>query len=546
MKNLFTRKGYTLITLITLASAFLFNSCRNPAYNIDVLFDAAVIKYKATLIVSDAKGATLPTLNLTISGADAASIYDFSGTKAIYAPGGIITLGVNPNAEPTTSKSIKFNVIVKANGYEDINIPMEIVNGQVSQLQEVTLLKSTDNTAASTVVLSTVALNASGTTTAAATIATAANANVATTTSVTIASGTQFKNAAGTVLTGAALGVQLISFDAGDPASLSLFPGGKLSSSNVIMPGSTTPTDAFFIPAASTSIKMTVGNQQVKSFTTPITVTTQLDPAYTMASTGAPVKVGDQLPIYSYQVETGQFTYESTATVFSSGGKLAVNISTSHLTIFVAGEVFATATCSDTKVSYSASWLSTGTRPMDIEISTNSGKIIAKSLVLLSDKLNDLFSGLPGIPLHYKVIDASGETLSTGDLANPCAGNSIIITLTPPSAALENITLQLNIVCPNKGIILVPNFDLYYKPAGAPATAYNILGTASSGLIKTTLLKRGTSYDFKAVWGSQVKIIPNRAITDLDMSTVVGEGLDLGKNPAANNALLIEACKSLN
>lgn len=543
LKTLSTTKGYLLI-IIMLISAFLLNSCRSPAYNIDVLFDATVINYKATLMVTDANGATLPELKLAITGQDAAGIYDFSGTKAIYAPGGIITLGVNPNAEPTLAKSLKFNIVIKAAGYEDINVPMEIVNGQLSQLQKVSLLKSSVNTTASTVEAKTVALDATGKTTAAVTVATTANSNVTTISSLTIPSGTQFKNAAGTVLSGTAVNIQLINFDNSDPLSIGLFPGGSLASSNVVMPGSAAATDAFFIPAATASIKMFVGTEEVRTFSQPITVTTQIDPSYTIASTGATVKAGDQLPIYSYQVDNGQFTFESTGTVLSSQGKLAMNITTSHLTVFVAGEAFPTRTCTDTKVSYSASWLNDGTRPLTVEIATNAGRLISASTMLIADKSTGVFAGLPGIPLNYKMIDTDGGILASGSIANPCAGNSLLVTLAKPAQDPENITLQLNIVCPGKGVIIVPNFDLYYKLSGS--SAYNILGTAKNGLIKTTLLKKGSTYDFKAVWGSQVKIVPNRTITALDMSTTVGEGLDLGKNPVANNALLIEACKSLN
>jgi len=546
MKKLLTQKGLKLIFLIAVASALLLSSCRNPAYNIDVLFDAAVIKYKATLLVTDASGATLPALNISISGTDAASIYDFSGTKAIYSPGGIITLGVTPNAEPTIAKSINFNVVIKATGYEDVNVAMEIINGQVSQLQRVTLLKSSAGTSASVVTSRTVPIGTNGATTVATTVTTVANLNVPTTTSLIIGSGTQFKNTAGATLSGNSLRVQLINFNTSNVLSVNLFPGGKLAARNVVMPGSATPTDAFFIPAASVNVKMFMNNDEVKTFTQPITVTTQVDPSYIITSTGATVKAGDQLPVYSYQVETGQFTFESIGTVTNIQGKLAVNITTSHLTVFVVGEVFSTASCADTRVTYSANWLNGSTRPVNVEISTNTGKIIATSTVLMSDNVTDIFRGLPGIPLQLKVIDINGETLATASITNPCAGSSLNLTVTKPALDFDNITLQLNVVCPGKGIILVPNFDLYYKPAGAPATAYNILGTANRGLIRTTLLKRGTVYDFKAIWGSQVKIVPNRMITDLDMSTTVGEGLDLGKNPIANTALLIEACKLVN
>jgi len=545
LKTLIYSKARALLMLTILLSIVL-NSCRSPAYNIDVLFDAAIIKYKATLLVTDLNGTNLPNLNLSITGPDAASIYDFSGTKAVYSPGGIITLGVTPKAEPNASKPIIFNIIIKATGYEDLNVPMEISNGQFSQVINVNLLKSQEHTAASAYVLKSAELSDNGTTAATTIINTPITSNVSTYTGIEIPAGTQFKNSTGNLLSGASMDVQLINFDNSDPLSIGLFPGGKLAAQHVVMPGSATPAQAFFLPAASANIKMFIGNEEVKEFTQPLAVTSQLDPNYVSSKTGGTIKAGDQLPIYSYEVETGQFSYESVGTVTIIDGKLSMNFTTSHLTLFVIGEVFSTLSCTDIKTTYTASWLNTGTRPVNIELSTNENKIIYTSTLLMSDGLTDIFKGLPAIPLKYKIIDSSGEILATGNIADPCAGTPLSITLTKPAQEFDNITLQLNVVCPGKGIILVPNFDLYFKPAGSGNAAYTILGTAKSGLIKTTLLKKGSTYDFKATWGNQVKIVPNRPITDLDMSTTVGEGLDLGKNPVTNNALLIEACKSIN
>jgi len=104
-------KNFTKLLSFLLVVVFLSNGCRNPAYEVNVLFDAQVITYKAGLQLKDANGAALPgNIDVTVTGADAGSIYDFSGTKKIYAPNGVITLGVHPKEIPTASKTLSFTL----------------------------------------------------------------------------------------------------------------------------------------------------------------------------------------------------------------------------------------------------------------------------------------------------------------------------------------------------------------------------------------------------------------------------------------------------
>jgi hypothetical protein len=526
------------------AAVFLLNGCKNPAENLNVLFDADVIKYKATFILSNADGTALPTnIAVSVNGPDAASIYDFSGSKTIFSPAGVITIGVAPSGVPTSGKPVVFNLIIKSAGYQDKNIPVSITADQFSQIVKVTMLKTVTTTPSTTVAVAEAPLAADGKTTTVTNITTPTSSTVSETTSISIPAGTQFKSADGTILTGGSVTAQAINFDASDPATLAMFPGGKLSAPNVVGPSGT--GSAFFIPAGFTDIQMFVGGVEVKNFTTPINVGIQLDPTFKPLSSGAAVKEGDKLSVYSYQSSTGQFKFEKEGTVTKdAAGKVSVSFTTDHLTIFIVGDVVATASCKDPKVTYVAPWLNTGTAPLTVQILSNDeSKVIASSLVVVSNGKVDSFKGLPAIPVKYRVLDAAGKVLSSGSIAAPCAGADITITIgAPDGPAIQNITLVLNVNCPGKGPITVPNFDLFYRLAGTGT--YQPLGTAQSGLIKTALLKVGTAYDFRATWKNEIKVVNNRLITDLDMSTTVGDGANLGgKDPVGNRALLIEACK---
>ncbi|MCD0486836.1 hypothetical protein LPB86_01260 [Pedobacter sp. MC2016-14] len=532
------KKIFTLLSVM-LFTGFFFNSCKNPTDDIEVLFDASVINYKASIMVVGSTGETLPTsLTVTLTGADKDYIYDFSGDKTPYAPGGIITLGVHYKHEPTAAKSVNFNVVLKATGYEDANIPMSIVNGQLTQLKKVVLQKTGNSTTAATYVSATTTLTGNATT-AVIPLTTATNANVPTVTSISIPAGTEFKTATGAALTGTALTSQIFNYDTTDPEALKLFPGGELSASSVILPGTTVAAPAFFLPAGFASIKMFVGSTEVKSFTKDISVSIELDPNY-KSFTGAALTAGTVIPIYSYDVASGQFKYEKDGTVTANGNKLVVTFTTNHLTVYTVGYVSPTSTCKDVNINVSAAWLKDASRPVKVKLYTTSNVLLGSTDMVVSNGFQATVRGLPNIPLKYTILDIANDAiLAFGDLASPCSGPTVNVTLTEPTVAFENITLKLNVKCPGKGTILIPNFDIYYKIAGSSALNYSILGTASDGLLKTTLLTKGTAYDFKAVWGNSAKQVLKRTITEQDNSASVGDG---ALSPE-DNGLLIQACK---
>ena len=534
------------LTALTVLIGLVIGGCRNPAYDINVLFDAAVIQYKATLILKEATGAALPAnITATITGTDAASIYDFSGTKAVPVVNGIITLGVTPKDIPTSAKTLSFNVVITAPNYDTKIIPVTIALNQFGQIINVTMLKTVVPSPASSVVTTEIPLSPTGASTAVATFATPSTGNVPQQTSITVPAGVTFKDASGATLTGGSVTAQAVNFDASDPVALALFPGGDLSATNVTLPNGQTG-NAFFFPAGFTNIEMFVGGVQVRNFSTPITVGMQLDETFKPQATGAALKVGDQIGIYSYNGSA--FKFETNANVLrDAAGKLAVSFQTNHLTVFIAGDVVATAACKVPSVTYSAAWMGTASTPLTVQILAADGiKVLDTRTVLISDGLKDVFSGLPPVAVKYKVINpATGATLAEGAIADPCAGTDFTITVGAPGGApVVSVSLVLGVTCPGKGVISVPDFDMFYRPAGSNA-AFSLLGTAKKGQIRTTLLTVGQSYDFRANWGTQTKQVNNRLISNTDLSTTVGDGIYLGdKNPTANKALLIEACKS--
>jgi hypothetical protein len=541
-------KNFTKLLSFLLVVVFLLNGCRNPAYEVNVLFDAQVITYKAGLQLTDANGAALPgNIDVTVTGTNAGSIYDFSGTRKIYAPNGVITLGVHPKEVPKAGETLSFNVIVKIPGYEEKNIPITIGFGQFTQdIKGITMVKTTVPTPYTSVVVKDFPLGTGGATTAISSFSTPSTNDVPQTTTISIPTGTTFKDANGALLTGGALTAQAINFDASDPALVSLFPGGDLSAPNVVDKDGTVG-EAFFSPAGFTDITMFVGGVEVKQFSTPINVSIQVDPKFKLEGSTTDVKAGDVLSVYSYQVSTGQFKYETDVAVRAdASGKLSIPFTTTHLTKFIVGQVFSKRKCKTPQVTFIAPWLGTNSTVVSIEILTLDGSrrvAITESQEVFNGTIVS-FDKLPPFAVRY-VIKQGTTTVAAGNMADPCAGTAVSITLPSPVTPVDLVTLLLNVKCP-QGQITVPNFDLYYKAVGTPDSQYALLGTVTKGSIKTTLLKVNTSYDFRAFWGNTVKTVGNRPITTADMTTTVGENDFLGtKSPQYNKSLLIEACKGI-
>ncbi len=531
-----------------LVVAFLFNSCRNPAYELNVIYDAQVITYKATIELVDASGAPLPdNIDVTVTGTDAGSIYDFSGTKKIYAPAGIITVGVHPKEIPTAAKpALNFNLVVKIPGYVEKLLPLTINLNQFSQgIKGVTMVKVVVPSPATAVVVRDIPLSTTGATTTTTTFGTTTSTNVPQTTAITVPAGVTFKDAAGNNIVGGTLTAQAVNYDAADPGFAALFPGGDLKAPNVVLPNGQT-SSAFFYPAGYTEVNMYVGGVEVRNFSTPITIAMQLDPTFVAPGSALPVKAGDQLGVYSYQVSTGQFKFETNATVVDVAGKPTLSFTTNHLTGFFAGVVVATPGCLDPIATIVAPDYPAGvSTTITLSAVNNTTRIYSEKDYTLSNGATVRFDNLPPSPVAYTIKRTSdGLVLAAGQILDPCAGAPLNITLPPPSSPLTIVKLNLNVVCPGKTFV-VPNFDLFYKVTGSTED-FKFLATASGGKIFTTDLKVGTRYDFRATWGSRVKSVGSRLIETADMSTTVDQAGFLGNTQIdANRALLIQACSEL-
>lgn len=532
--------------LYILLLAFSLLQCQNPLQDVEIQVSTDIIRYSMLLQVEDGNGNPVNDLTVAINGPDAESIYNLAGTRTFVLQGGVLGLGVHPRNDPGEDRPLMFDVSLSGNGYLSQNIPMIIYKGQLQQIRRADVLNISKAPAGIAVATPSAPLQG-GTTATDVTVETAAQNGAAEITTVTVPQATVFFDAAGNQLAGSQLNAVIAHVDPSKPSALTMFPGGSLTAASVQAQGGNMA--GTFIPAGLASIDMSIGGVGVKQFNQPVNVAIQVDPSFTNLSTGSVIKAGDLLGIYSYETATGLWKYEQDAPVQLVNGKLTVAFGTTHLTWFMAGNFVASCPFFRT-VALTGTWLTPGIKyPMTIEAMVG-GKVVAAVNADISVAENQVkLENLPEQGVSVRVKNENGEILATSALSGSC-GSLNTVTLARPGIVNKKVTMQLHVRCPNNvaAIGVLPTFYLYYRLARptSDVSGYKLLGVVEKGFISTTALTPGTvSYDFKAVWGDQVKYAHNKTVA-ADNTATVGDGDDelIGEiDPANNLQLLQEKCK---
>jgi len=276
----------------------------------------------------------------------------------------------------------------------------------------------------------------------------------------------------------------------------------------------------------------------------------QLDPNYTSAN-GAKIKAGDQLGVYSYQTSTAQWKFEKNVNVTIENGKPVANFTTDHLTWYMVG-AFQKSCTTATNISLDAPWMKDGfTYSLTVQAVVG-GKVVNTMQVSVSNaNKRVIMSNLPlaGGFVSIRVLSESGEVLTASGTTLPANACNVeqTVTLKEPASTLPKVTLQLYVRCPGDDLVLnvLPTFYLYYRETDE--TEFKLLGVVDNGFISTSALTPGAEYDFKAVWGENIKYANNKVVT-ADNSATVGTnpGDIIGEKDGANNLeMLTEACSTI-
>ncbi|HUH18909.1 hypothetical protein [Albibacterium sp.] len=547
-------KRIYFILVGALISTMLFSQCADPLKGFELNVSTDVIHYTTLIQVKDANGNTPSGVTVTIGGRDAESIYNLAGEKTFAVTQGIVALGVHPKAEPTANNNVQFSVVLSGPGYVTQNVPVTINYKQFESVRTVTLLKPA-NPPVPGVVESVTTTPLVNNATATPIVLTVGSGNVGQqSVNIEVASGTQFLDAAGQVITGSSLTSSVTLFDPSEETALAVFPGGSLTTNNVIPEGGGAAQAGSFVPAGLVNIEFMMGNTQVKRFSKPITIDIQLDPNFINPSTDATLKDGEQLAIYSYDTGTAQWTFEKNITVKKVNGNLTARFDTDHLTWYMVG-VFFQSCNTPLVVNVDSPWMQDGiTYSLTVEAIIG-GKVVSSTQASVTK--GDATITLPQLPvssglISIRVKDGNGVDLTANEgfygiklVAIGCTALPFNFQLNEPTSK-PKVTLQLYVRCPGDDMVLnvLPTFYLYYK--ATDAKEFKLLGVVKNGFISSSMLTAGAEYDFKAVWGDNVKVVNNKVVT-ADNSGTVGTkpGDIIGEKAGATNLeMLTEACQT--
>jgi hypothetical protein len=509
--------------------------CTKPTKDFVININSDILSYTATLqFTNAAQIGTVPVgLGVSLDGDDEPAIYDYSGFKALRLNNGMLTVGVAPQSNPTNN-TLSFNIKANAANYLPVNVPVNISHSTKNQNFLVPMV-NINSTPAGVVAAQPVATISNGTATTPVTAATTTNANTTTTVSITVPTGTQFRNAAGNTITGSSVKTVLAAFDPAQPTAMLTLPGGQVQTE---VTGGASPS-VFFLPAGFATIIMTVGTTEVKNFSTPVNIQMGLNAATFNPITNANIKAGDLIDLYSYQVETGIWHYESAVTIVNAAGRLVINFTTNHLTTFLANVRGNLTPCTATPtVVFNAPAINDNSSDQFIVdiYATGTGNNpapIFSQYLTIHDKDSLLLRKLPtgNVDIrvfrtdydHYLLTDYRNRgTRVGGRIVNLCAtaSQTTILNITyTPGAYLSGTGAA---VCPNDNtkIFLPPNGAQVYYRKSATTDSYRILGVVVKGAITTTLLTPGQLYDIKGNYSGRqigrtnILITPGRSFLD--------------------------------
>lgn len=533
-----------------LACTLLVSRCKDPLENLELNVNTEILHYTSMIQIEDGNGNPVSDINARIIGRNASVIYNLSGYKDFSVKGGLLGLGVHPENEPSQNQPVSFEVELGGGGFLTQVVPVVISENQPYSVRTVNMLKVDAPPVGVAIEQASLDLE-NGTMPAGKTVSTVLENEAAQTAQVSLTGGTQFQDENAGAISGESLNMSIVYLNASQESALSVFPGGGRNSDNVIPENSSQVSSGAFNPSAVVNVEFFIGTTPVKRFSQPIRLSIGLDPAFHNINTGAVIEEGDQLSVYSYETASAQWRFEKYTTVEMDNGKPVANFETDHLTWYMVGNYVNSCT-SPATLRLSGNWMTSGnTYPLKIEamlagkvLSTMQASVTAGNPVV---SMTDLPLQSEGVAIRVSTVDGQ---LLTDQQGVPLPANSCnteqVIPLNPPAYNSAKVTLQLYVRCPGQQTVVnvLPTFYLYYREAktSGDATGFKLLGVVKNGFLSTALLTTDVkAYDFKAVWGNNIKYVYKKIVA-ADNSATVGTapGDIIGVKDGANNLSVLE------
>jgi hypothetical protein len=524
MKKTFTP---TIVALsITALLSLLIYACKRPTDGVDLIIKTDVLSKSPTLIEytnANPAGTPMPA-SMAVTVTDPLGVVQTDdGGKKFTAFNGLLPLSLSRFSTPSVNNPVSFTITPNTlSGFIPVVNTINITSDTATTHTVIPLVEYAHPPSGTSAMVKNTSLTAG--TSALTTLSLPANGTTEACT-ITIPAGTQMKDKNGAVISASTLSSSVVYLGTTQQGAYNSFPGG-FNPQNVIGPdGSAISGGVTFITAGYISMNMLAGNTAVKSFSKPIIANIEINSILINPLTGVKVKAGDVIPVWSYEETTGQWKYESTATIIkNANGNLAANISVTHLTGWSL-DWYSTACGSSLTVSVSIPGLNGSIDDYVIFLASANDQYLGglfadnswSHTVSLFNGFKGIISKLPAGLGNVKVIvyakkgDPTSKVTESA-LFNPCSKGSVAISFTAPILP-DFIKAHINTVakCSGKQVVAYPTSwitisDLTVPTAVITTNAHMVNGVIDVKLISGHTYSMSTSYNGKSFSSGTFKI----------------------------------------
>jgi hypothetical protein len=258
----------------------------------------------------------------------------------------------------------------------------------------------------------------------------------------------------------------VVSFSAAAPDSLASFPGGFA----VDVDGSGAGTGSgVFVSGGFAAFNLTDSTgKPIKKFSAPITATMTLPAGIVNETTGEPVKVGEALPLYSYEESTGKWSKEidGTVTAQNADGSFVFSFQTTHLSYWNMDWHYSSVCTSSIRVNGA-----NATTYLSAQFEPANGYLYS-GYATPDQPVFSVRNAPRGKRLKITATNSSGTVVGSTTVADMCSGQIVITVTSPPPTQIGFSTseacydAQGAIIASTKRAL--PSWVTVYEPTWVP------------------------------------------------------------------------------
>ncbi len=516
----------------------------------DVVFTLDANPYTAPVLVQFANAnrdaqnqpGTFPVI---ISGKDADKVVMSDGTRNFKAVDGRLPLGMRSKTTPTLQNPITFTIAADIPGFASVVQSIILADTTASTLQVVAVELTNPADGVSVAVKD--APLSDGKSTAPITLVAAETPTKTEEATLTIPANTQLLDAQGKAISGGSVSMQMVHYSTTSTESEAAFPGGFVADNVLNQSGQPVAGGVTFVTGGFVAIDMKVGNTEVKQFSKPIDVAVELEDNLINPLTGNAVKLGETIPVWSLNDDTGQWREEGTATVVrGTDGKLTAEFKAAHLSSWNLDWGFSGCT---NRAAFTINFKANVKTPgvgYEVQFVTDNGYYITGSLQQVYDGLSIKVPRAPSYPkTRIMVYDvATNKVVGSTGLFNPCNTSSITVTATLPTPPdYTNVVINFSALCKKKHYQVRPSAWIYLYRQGGNGDAislYAVNGVASLRVIN------GSTYTvyayYNGTWESANVTFNKSTVPLLSSGGITGTA----SYNAATNVTTVNATATIN